>query len=253
METEQSDKDKKQILRSAQYPNITIEEAIAFVSQLRTAFVNSQFTLDDAIAVLKKAGIQREVGACVQYGLLDRQIGKGYKLAPKVNVIINFVTEDEKRNAIIECFKTPKLYIELIERFKGHVVPHDQQLKAILTRFHNITEDAAPKAGEIFVQNATFVGLLNTHRILSDSFTSESPSISIDVADTQELNTDTATSPTVEVKPTKPLLLEEMNGSTNLKIHLSEKKIAHLIYPDNFNDRDIQILKLQLEALALTL
>jgi hypothetical protein len=44
-----------------------------------------------------------------------------------------------------------------------------------------------------------------------------------------------------------------MNGSLDLKIHLSEKKVAHLIYPDNVNEKDIQILKLQLEALALTL
>lgn len=253
METEINEKDKKPNLRSAQYPNITIEDAIVFVTQLKNAFTNSQFTLEDAVSVLKKTGIQREIGACVQYGLLDRQIGKGYKLSPRVNVIINYVTEEEKRNALIESFKTPKLYLELIERFKGHVIPQEQQLKAILTRFHSITEDAAPRCGEIFVQNATFVGLLNEHRILAEISQIEPISVESNSQYTPPLVTQAKQTGSVPPGNQQPLLLEEINDSVDLKIHLSEKKVAHLIYPGNVNERDIQILKLQLEALALTL
>ena len=62
--------------------------------------------------------------------------------------------------------------------------------------------------------------------------------------------TNTPMQPTTQPKT---LLLEEINGSIDFKILLSERKVAHLIYPENLNEKDIQILKLQLEALALTL
>jgi len=251
-----SENDKKAIQRSASYPNITIEEAIDIVSQIKKSFPNSQFDREDVAAVLKRTNITRDIGAAVQYGLVDKTIGQGYKLASRVQSILNFVTDKEKQDAIIDCFKTPKLYVELIDRFKGHAIPPDQQLRAILIRYHGITESAAPQASDIFIQNANYSGILNEYRIL---FGENSKNINIEGFKEKENNDNTNSNLTSETeeayrpKAATKLMLEEMNGSVDLRIHLSEKKFARLIYPDNLNEKDIQILKLQLEALALTL
>jgi len=252
-ENNNSELDKKQIARSAAYPSITIQEAIDFVAQIKKSFPTSGFRREDVISVLKKTAIHRDIAAAVQYGLVERN-NDNYKLSTRVQSILTFVTEDEKRGAIIDCLKSPKLYIELIEKFKGHAIPPDQQLRAILTRFHNITEAAAPQAAEIFIENALFAGVLDEHRILlGETITlNNAEPIASKNSDTNssQINSIDARIPS---NPKPPLLLEEINGSVDLKIHLTEKKVAHLIYPDNVNERDIQILKLQLEALALTL
>ncbi|HEY5327757.1 MAG TPA: hypothetical protein VIJ27_12210 [Mucilaginibacter sp.] len=234
-----SDSDKKAILRSAAYPNITIEEALTIVSQIKKSFPTSQFDREDVAAALKRTNITRDIGAAVQYGLLDKAKGQGYKLASRVQSILNFVTDQERTEALIDCFRTPKLYADLIERFKGHAVPGDQQLRAIVIRYHGITEAAAPQAMDIFIQNAFYCGALNENRILFGENNTEKPLINLEDKPNN--------------LPKATLLLEEINGTIDLKIHLSEKKIARLIYPEKMNEKDIQILKLQLEALALTL
>ena len=130
-ETTISDRDKKLVQRSALYPYITIAQAIEFAYQLKNAFSTSQFTLEDAVNILKKSDIQRDIGACVQFGLLEKQVGKGYKVTSEVNVIMNYVSLEEREDAIRKCFERPKLYSDLIERFKDTPVPPDQQFKAI--------------------------------------------------------------------------------------------------------------------------
>ena len=48
------DGDKKAILRSLAYPNITIEEALEIVSQIKKSFPTSQFDREDITAVLSE-------------------------------------------------------------------------------------------------------------------------------------------------------------------------------------------------------
>lgn len=247
------DGDKKAILRSAAYPNITIEEALEIVSQIKRSFPTSQFDREDITAVLKRTNITRDIGAAVQYGLVDKTMGKGYKLSNRVQLILNFVTEQERSNALIDCFKNPKLYSELIERFKGHAIPGDQQFRAILIRYHGITENAAPQAIDIFIENAIYCGVLNEKRILFAENPIENDLKPIDKATMDNYEPLISHVNSAQKEEKSPFLLQEINGSIDLKIHLSERKIAHLIYPDNVNEKDIQILKLQLEALSLTL
>lgn len=242
--------------RSAAYPSLTIEEAIKFVSQIKKSFPSTSFKREDVSAILQKSAIHRDIAAATQYALIDRTEDT-YKLSSKVQLILNFIDEEEKKTAILECFRSPKLYSELIERFYGHVIPPDQQLKAILVRFHNITEGASQQAAEVFLANALFSGALNENRILFGEADRKPdlPMVTEKGQGDEKLKNENGTSPTQVVPQVSktPLMLELMNDSVELKIHLSEKKMAFLTYPGSVNEKDIQILKLQLEALALTL
>lgn len=48
-----------------------------------------------------------------------------------------------------------------------------------------------------------------------------------------------------------PKLLGEMVNEEKVKIRLTGKKFAYLIYPDNLTKTDIEILKKQIEQLEL--
>jgi hypothetical protein len=258
-ETKNSESDKKLNFRSASYPAISISNVVGLVTQIKKSFPTSSFKREDIVAVLKKNTVHIDISAAVQYGLVERT-GDSYKLSKKVQSVLNWVTEKERDDTLIEAFCSPKLYVELIEKFRGHAIPPDQQLRAILTRFHGITESAAPKAAELFLENAKYVNAIDENRILFGEAIADPPDGDNNSNDgNQNTNSNNQETPIIEkplIKPEKnkeQLLLEQINNSRDMPIYLSEKKIAHLIYPENLNEKDIQILKLQLEALALTL
>lgn len=259
--------DKKNIQRSASYPYYTIEESIDFVSKMKVPFQSTRFSREDASKIVHKVDVSRDVASAVQYGLLEKLIGEGYKVTQAAQYIINPISDDEKKDNIIECFRKPKLYNDLIEKYKDQILPNDAQFHVILNRFHSITESAVPQAARVFIQNATFAGLLNKQRILSDgkSRPSDEPSkaaspeeerqtinsvlLSQDTGNANRMATPTENS----AHHKQPLLLEEMNGKVETTIRLTEKKVARLVYPDTINQKDIQILKMQIDLLALTL
>ncbi len=260
--------DKKVSQRSAAYPFITIEKALAFVTQLKGTFQNSSFNRADVSKILNKSEIvKRDISASVQYGLLEKTVREGYKISQTAHHIITPITEEEKQDNIVECFKKPKLYSELIEKYQGQILPQDAQLQAILVRFHNITDSAAPQAVEVFIQNALFAGLLNKQRILKSTSSNEitatskkaellAPIDSIETSPSREADSSPNMTPNQKATKedvTQALALEDINGKVEIVIRLTEKKIARLVYPDGINEKDIQILKLQLEQLALTL
>ncbi|PHJ51300.1 hypothetical protein VF04_38125 [Nostoc linckia z7] len=59
--------------------------------------------------------------------------------------------------------------------------------------------------------------------------------------------------PATQPQQQAPLLLSESLNEERLPIRLTEGKRAYLSYPSGLNEKDIAILKLQLESLALTL
>ena len=127
------------------------------------------------------------MASAVQYGLLEKTVGEGYKLTQMAQHLISPYSDEEKADNIIECFKKPKLYSDIIERYKGQALPTDSQFYVVLNRFHNITESAVAQAAKVFIQNATFAGLLNKHRILSDSVTTNTL-VKIDLAEEEKQN-----------------------------------------------------------------
>jgi hypothetical protein len=258
MDTSPFEGDKKTIQRSASYPYITIESALEFASKLKLSFPTSRFTREDVMEVLNRSAINRETGACVHYGLLDIIKGEGYKLSPRAKVLLNPVSEEERRENLVLCFKEPKLYSDLLDKYTDNLLPPIQQLKVILSRFHGITEAAAPQAAEVFISNAEYTGMLGKDRILRYSNLNQSEPVvnggmglwdqipeAIDPPNSKNVVFENNTSPT--------MLLEEINRSVDITIRLSEKKMAFLKYPENINEKDIQILKLQLDQLALTI
>jgi hypothetical protein len=251
-------KEKKVIDRSASYPSVSLDEAIQFTLSVAKSFPTSQpINRDDIATVLKKkaASIQRDVATAAQYGLFDK-VKDGYIISELFRAIKDPLDEKEKRKSIITAFKSPKLYRELIEKYDNHAVP---ELRPILIRFHNISEKAADDAAEVFINNATWCGVLNDSNILSVTNTFAKLSDSkFEYAEVVTIepppNGEVVNIDPKDQKPNPQHLLPPKNESEEqLKIRLSGNRYAYLNYPTEITAKDIEILKKQIEVLELTL
>lgn len=272
--TQTPENDKRKVERSAAYPSSSIEQSVEFVRQVRKPFLKAVFSRESLSAVLGKSDVKREVSTASQYGLLEKVSGEGYKITQLAEHVLEPISADEKADNCAECFKKPKLYNELIEKYKGQALPSDEQLRVILTRQHGITSAAAPQVVEVFIENAIYVGLLNQQRVLMPTTSTElavrnkvesANSDSDKTPETNISNPSTYTPPQTEqpVNHTpasngndahkQHQLSEDLAGKIKITIPLSGKKAAVLVYPENINAKDIKILSMQIEQLALTI
>jgi hypothetical protein len=77
------------------------------------------------------------------------------------------ISEETKTEALIEAFRNPPLYADLIEAFEGNILPPLKPLANILFQRHSISDSASDKAADIFIQNAELIGVLDSDRNLS--------------------------------------------------------------------------------------
>ena len=169
------DTPKKLVERSAAYPALPLQNAIKFTESITKHFTDKQVvTREDVAAVLGRSvgNIQRDIAACGHYGLLLRQ-KEGYQISTLYKEIQNFYDETDLQRNLIEAFKKPKLYQDLIEKYNEHAVP--PELRTHLIRFHGITEKSAAAAAETFLDSARFCKVLNEHNILNVEGFSASP------------------------------------------------------------------------------
>ena len=104
----------------------------------------------------------RHIAAAAYYLLLERE-KDSYLVTNLYRTIANPLSEKEKREAILQAFEAPKLNRQLLDKFDGDEIP--KELTAHLTRFFSITEDAAPIAAAVFIENAKFCGVLSDDKL----------------------------------------------------------------------------------------
>lgn len=250
---------KRKVDRSAAYPARTIEDSIKFVGEIYKNF-RSDFAKRDDIINLIENSHPRHVAAAAHYGLLDREKDSYQVTALYKTIAVNYLNDTERKKALLTAFSSPTLNKELIEKFDGDEIP--PSLVAHLSRFHRITEDAAPLAADIFIKNAKYCEVLSDKNILNY----KSALHALGGAETVE-KANAETEQDAEVKPnglpvnsheqkvvTNPelqKLLPEMFNEEKIKIRLTGGKFAYLIYPLALNKKDIAILQKQIEQLDL--
>lgn len=248
---------RKPTERSAQHPAISIEESLLFVADIYRNF-RTAFTKRDDILQLIEGSHSRHVAASSYYGFLNRE-KDSYQVSDAYRVVANPVNEIERQRALLIAFESPTFNKELIEKFDGDQIP--KELVAHLSRFHRITEDAAPRAAAVFIENAKYCGVLDESGVLNF----KKAVLKLTDPDAFKDSGDGNKPPVIQPKQgekkedgEKPppannsqLLLDEMVGEEKSKIRLTENKFAYLIYPAKLNKRDIAILMKEIEQLDL--
>src|SRR3989338_5074201 len=154
-------KQKRPRDRSSSYPGLRLSEAVSAVEKIKKALASTPFNRENGAKALGYSGVNgasaAKIAALVHFGLLDRK-GDVYKLSLLADRILIHKSEEDKHNAILEAVQNPKLYRELIEKFKNQSIP--TLLSNILVHDHNISQNVSRQASEDFVSSLEFAGLL---------------------------------------------------------------------------------------------
>lgn len=156
--------------RSASYPYYTIKESLDFSQRIYKNYGSSYRATREQIAEAlgySVGSLAQKVSAAVQYGLLDLKSKEGYKVTELFVKYHRPINTEAEQEVLVEAFKNPPLYADLIEVFENNILPPLRSLASILLQDHNISEKACDRAAEIFEQNAIDVNLLNDNRELT--------------------------------------------------------------------------------------
>lgn len=233
---------KKTVERSNSYPAFSIEYAFDLTRKIYLQFGSSAHNNRETIAkVLKMSSnyLIIPLSTATQYGLLEMKSKIGYNPTPLFVRYYKPETENEKRDAQIECLKRPKLYEALLNAYSGNIIPTSQALATTLFRRYNIAENASLKAAEIFIDNLKSLSLLDEENKLL-------PFDKEEIVTEKEIQ---APFLNVENKPISNQI--DANGSQtsisgnnlihadlSMGIKLNGGRRATLIYPDDITDND---------------
>lgn len=125
-------------IRSPNYPAISLAEAINRIAQVHGRERQHPAAKDVVIKGMGFGGIHGTslgaLSAALKYGLLA-QTGKGedYRVTDRAVAILHPHTPEEKAEAIRAAARSPALFSELLDHFKGDL-PSDDNLRAYLVR-----------------------------------------------------------------------------------------------------------------------
>ncbi len=147
----------KKRVRSTSYPAYGLEKAITNIEQLESNLGRGPFSRESAAKALGYSGVSgtsgKAVAALVHYGLLTRS-GDTYEVSELTDRIVRWSDQVERRNAISEAAKAPKLFRQLFESYVSKSVP--SMLAHILAREHKIGGNVADEVVKIFTETMTY-------------------------------------------------------------------------------------------------
>ncbi|WP_430909230.1 hypothetical protein [Maribacter sp. 2-571] len=155
--------------RSAAYPSYTILESLDFSERIYKNYgSNYRATREEIAEALNYSvgSLTQKVSAAVQYSLLDMKSKEGYQVTDLFVKCYRPISDDAKKEALLEAFRNPPLYNDLIQVFEGNILPPLKPLANILLQKHSISEKACDKAAEIFQDNAEMLSALTEDRML---------------------------------------------------------------------------------------
>lgn len=140
-------------VRSPNYPALSLKEALERVAKVHERERQHPAAKD---VVIKGMGYNAVHGAslgalsaAVKYGLLEQDgRGKDYRVSDRALAILHPHSPKEKAEALNEAARSPALFAELLDYFKGDL-PSDDNLRAYLVR-QGFTTSSLPSVIQSF-------------------------------------------------------------------------------------------------------
>jgi hypothetical protein len=247
--------EKQRRERSKAYPGANLEECAEYVRLIKINLgkgVHDRDSLAKAMGYDKASGaVNPKIAALVHFGFLQRAPG-GYALTPNAARITDPLNEEEKKEELRTAFERPTLYQELLEKFAAEgQIP--VQLATHLHRFHGITAASSNSAAQTFLESGRYAGMLDADgKIVAEGATATSPTPSPAEASSLQNNA----TPLVGNGDYEQPTLAEPKKSTRVSTQrfefaISDGRTATISVPAELNERDIKIIKKQIELLEL--
>lgn len=124
-------------LRSPAHPDVPLQRAIEFVARLESRIRSNAVDRDTAVREMGYSGMTGASGKMlanlVHFGLV-RKAGKGsVRVSPIAIDILHPKTDDDRRRALNQAFRTPVLYQEIAKEFADGI-PTETWLRSFLAR-----------------------------------------------------------------------------------------------------------------------
>ncbi len=216
--------------RSRAYPVFSLEEASRAAREILHHLGRGAFARQELVRLLGHANAEggigaRKVAALSQYGYLSRRAGR-YSPTALAEQVARPEDESERRAGLQRALEQPPLFKALLERYvpQGHV---PAQLAGTLCRDFGITRRASTQAAEVFLCSARYAGVLGPDGALA----------AVPAAGGSQRS----------VRGSAAGRTEEQR----FELALTGGKIARLYLPFSLTERDLEIIKKQLEILEL--
>ncbi|MDD5772981.1 MAG: hypothetical protein PHX78_05890 [bacterium] len=235
--------------RSRSYPRINLEECIQSIIKIKQAIgkgEHDKVTFAKALGYKDICGIfLSKISALIQFGLLVKKKVNYYSIADSALKITDPLSDNEKNVELLEAFKRPNIYFELLNEFEqGTILP--KNIETILHRKYNITESAAKTAAQIFKESGVYAKAFN-----------EEGKILISLNDDSEVNSleKTEESNLVGITDNKEILTDKLEneiikGQHQHSFPLSEG-MALIKLPGKISKKDIQKIRKYLEFIEM--
>ena len=243
--------------RSAAYPSYTIDYCLEICTTIYknygTGHRASREELADILGI-SVGNLTQKVSAAVQYSLLDLKSREGYCVDPLFVQWYRPINEEQRKEALIQAFRSPTLYANLIEAFENSIVPPIKPLASILLQRHNISESACEKAADVFLENANNIGVLDKENrlVFGRNMEVEAEEVFEDYIETDE-NDESGTKTNVPqiIKPNgsnhkHSSSMHDNPGDKNgivINVLLNDRRTAQVILPTDVNSKDCDTIK----------
>lgn len=241
-----TDNGKVERIRSKEYPPVTISDAIGFLENFK------DFPRDRPIAysiAAKQIGVSTStrsftnpLSASRQYGLLTTSTGRVFHITETGRRLIRQI-EDEKviKLLLFECFKLPKLNMEIIEAYLQKGLPEVKLFKEILIANFGIAPKVANNAASVFVENANYVGALVNGVVVKEYTDNTTTSIEVNNTSNQEEIDNSHAVSSINNTRTQSIMIKQEDGfGPPLTVPFGDSRKAILYMPVDADKDDAQ-------------
>jgi len=168
--------------RSARYPSVPLQEAIAFCRQIDELGIDGLGATQIATAMgyrnVKTNTFSGRLSSARQFQLIALN-DQNYSLTELALRIIHPIEPAEVPQLQRQACLAPHLYAELIRHYAGKRLPEAEILGNLLMHKYQITASAKAAAAEAFLESLRFVGLMNDQRLVETGTASPDPSFGL--------------------------------------------------------------------------
>jgi hypothetical protein len=168
--------------RSARYPSVPLQDAIAFCRQIDELGIDGLGATQIATAMgyrnVKTNTFSGRLSSARQFQLIVLN-DQNYSLTELALRIIHPIEPAEVPQLNRQACLAPHLYAELIRHYAGKRLPEAEILGNLLMHKYQITASAKAAAAEAFLESLRFVGLMNDQRLVETGSTGPDPSFGL--------------------------------------------------------------------------
>lgn len=238
--------------RSPNYPSLPLPKAVALAQEI---YSRAHRNAIDPSTAYELMGFSGKSGASLsalaglrQFGMVDGR-GDSLRVTDLAERIFNPLSEDEKRDALLEAARMPEFFSVLNQEFNGKI-PSENVIKSIAIRKHGFSPSGAEGVTKSYLETIRYLdslGLGGSAELSSDSYEDESK---VDTLGRQSASQVARTAPPNSAPASPPQSSSALPVAVDtIEVPLTKSVRARVIFDAKINATHIERLIKILETL----